>query len=106
MNTKAQVKPVPFPPSASSSSSMLFDPPIPEFSVVQVKLAASVTESYPPVGGPSLIVVIDGQGSVEWNETTSIKSGDVLFVGAETAVKFTCTEGELVLYRAFVEVKE
>ncbi|ESK87995.1 mannose-6-phosphate isomerase [Moniliophthora roreri MCA 2997] len=101
-----QVKPVPFPPSSSSSTSALFDPPIPEFSVVQVKLAVSATESHPPVGGPSLIVVIDGQGSVEWNGTTSIKSGDVLFVGAETAIKFTCTEGELVLYRAFVEAKE
>ncbi|KAK7062864.1 Mannose-6-phosphate isomerase [Paramarasmius palmivorus] len=101
-----QVKPTPFPPSSISNASSLYDPPIPEFSVVEVKLATSASESHPAIGGPSLIVVVDGQGSVESKETTPIKRGDVLFVGAETDVKFACSDGELTLYRAFVEVKE
>ncbi|KIK55490.1 hypothetical protein GYMLUDRAFT_248543 [Collybiopsis luxurians FD-317 M1] len=105
--TRHRVQPTSFPPSSttSSSASTLYDPPIPEFSVVQVKLDNQAKESHPPVKGPSLTVVIEGKGVVSWvqggQETLHIGKGDVFFVGADTAIEL---EGEgLVLYRAFVE---
>ncbi|KAE9402731.1 mannos-6-phosphate isomerase [Gymnopus androsaceus JB14] len=77
-------------PSPSSTTSTLYDPPIPEFSVVQVKLEGQVKETHPPVQGPSLTVVTEGKGV-----------GDVFFIGADTGIQL---EGEgLALYRAFVE---
>ncbi|KAJ4490329.1 mannose-6-phosphate isomerase [Lentinula aciculospora] len=108
--TRHRVQPLPFPPSTASSPSIstLYDPPIPEFSVVQVKLASQAKteakEIHPPMNGPSLTVVIEGNGMVSWGEgqnSLQIVKGDVFFVGADTGIQF---EGEdLVLYRAFVE---
>lgn len=103
--TKHRVQPSPFPPSASSSitNSILYDPPIPEFSVIQVKLDRQVKETHPPVQGPSLTVVTEGKGVVTYGEgeTLEVEKGDVFFIGADTDIQL---EGEgLVLYRAFVE---
>ncbi|KAJ4495317.1 mannose-6-phosphate isomerase [Lentinula lateritia] len=99
-----RVQPSTFPPSVTSSASTLYDPPIPEFSVVGVKLQIQLKESHPPLKGPSLTVVTEGKGVVSWNkgqDTLQIGRGDVFFVGAETGIQF---EGQdLVLYRAFVE---
>ncbi|KAJ3746460.1 mannose-6-phosphate isomerase [Lentinula detonsa] len=100
--TRHRVQPSPFPPSSTTSVSTLYDPPIPEFSVVQVRLDSQAQESHPPVKGPSLTVVTKGKGMVSWNgDTLQIERGDVFFIGADTGVQL---EGEdLVLYRAFVE---
>ncbi|KAK7460918.1 Mannose-6-phosphate isomerase [Stygiomarasmius scandens] len=101
------VKPSPFPASSTSVKSELYDPPIPEFSVVQVKLSGEkLDETHPPVDGPSLTVVTEGNGIVRWDEnggqSLDIKQGDVFFVGADTEVKLS-GDG-LILYRAFVEI--
>ncbi|KAJ3768858.1 mannose-6-phosphate isomerase [Lentinula raphanica] len=102
--TKHRVQPSPLPVSSTASPSMLYDPPIPEFSVVQVDLKDQARESHSPVKGPSLVVVTKGKGVLSWNEgqdTLQIEKGDVIFIGAYTSVLF---EGEgMVLYRAFVE---
>lgn len=100
--TEHQVKPTTF---RSSSVSTLYDPPIPEFSVVQVKLEASGKEIHPALKGPSLIVVTQGAGAVAWRSSQDglkIGLGDVLFIGADTEVNFKAND-ELVLYRAYVE---
>jgi len=101
------VKPSPFPASSTSVESELYDPPIPEFSVVQVKLSGEKSdETHPPVDGPSLTVITEGNGVVRWDEdgeqSLDIKQGDVFFVGAGTEIKLS-GDG-LVLYRAFVEI--
>lgn len=100
--TRHRVQPSPFPSTAVSKASTLYDPPIPEFCVVQVKLESESKETHPAVQGPSLTVVTEGKGVVMWNqETLTIEKGDVFFVGANTGIQL---EGEgLVLYRAFVE---
>ncbi|KAL0579898.1 Mannose-6-phosphate isomerase [Marasmius crinis-equi] len=98
-----KVTPSSFPESSQSSASTLYDPPIPEFSVVQVKLKGS-QESHPAVPGPSIVVVVQGQGTVKWEgDRLEIKNGDVFFIGADTGVEFASTGGdELVMYRAYV----
>lgn len=98
--SRHQVQPTPF----SSSVSTLYDPPIPEFSVVQVKLGAGATESHRAVEGPSLAVITEGEGVVSWRDASlNVGTGVVIFIGAGTEVSFA-TDSGIVLYRALVEV--
>ncbi|KAI0946522.1 hypothetical protein AcW1_009963 [Taiwanofungus camphoratus] len=86
----------------------LYDPPIPEFSVLRVALSSGKTESHRPIDGPSIAIVTEGKGTVEWDSggNLDIAEGDVLFIGAGTSVKLVATNdvGQLAVYRAFVEV--
>lgn len=92
----------------SSSFSTLYDPPIPEFSVTQVKLPSGQKEYHDAIRGPSVAIVTEGKGRVNWgsdSEGFGIGVGDVFFVGAGIRVDFEASGvGELVIYRAFVEV--
>jgi mannose-6-phosphate isomerase len=93
---------------SSSSSSVLYDPPAPEFSVVQVKLSPQQAETHRPIDGPSVAIVTGGRGSVEWDTGAKLEVGlgDVYIIGAGIGVVFN-SEGkeDFVVYRAFVEVK-
>ncbi|KAJ7493348.1 mannose-6-phosphate isomerase [Mycena galericulata] len=100
--SKHVVDPAPF---HSSAASTLYDPPIPEFSVVQAVLAAGTTETHPTVAGPSIAIVTDGAGFVSWTgapKGLEIGQGEVFFIGADTEVSFSSASG-LTVYRAFVE---
>ncbi|KAJ8497088.1 hypothetical protein ONZ45_g12204 [Pleurotus djamor] len=98
---KHVVKPATF---GSTSSSTLYDPPIPEFSVIQLVLEAGSTETHRAIGGPSVAIVTEGKGTINWDDQSlSLNNGDVFFVGASVQVKFTTSDG-FVAYRAFVEV--
>lgn len=108
--TSHTVKPTLFHPSESSPVvSTLYDPPIPEFSVVQIDLPGGGKETHPGVDGPSLIVVTEGAGSVSWSSpdpgSLKVGLGDVFFVGAGTQVEFSNESERLVMYRALVEAK-
>jgi mannose-6-phosphate isomerase len=88
-----------------STASTLYDPPIPEFSVVQVVVSAAANESHPAVAGPSIAIVTNGAGSVKWSgapSTLDITQGEVFFIGADTEISFSSASG-LTVYRAFVE---
>ncbi|KAG6895628.1 hypothetical protein C0992_000301 [Termitomyces sp. T32_za158] len=110
--TKHYVSPSPFSPTTTTtgSPSTLYDPPIPEFSVVQLKLAPRGEEKHRPVMGPSIMIVTDGEAVVRWElegrkeRMLNVGLGDVVFVGAGTEVRFEAGDGEFVVYRAFVEV--
>ena len=111
--SKHVVEPRPkhFPRSVSPSSfSTLYDPPIPEFSVIQVKLPSGEKECHDEIKGPSIAIVTQGKGKVSWrigSESLDIGLGDVFFVGAGTRIDFEANGvGELVVYRAFVEIDE
>ncbi|KAG5640358.1 hypothetical protein DXG03_009091 [Asterophora parasitica] len=99
----------PSPFSGSSGASSLYDPPVPEFSVVQVALGADIDEAHKAVDGPSIAIVTDGSGTIRWgtddSERLDLGLGDVFFVGAETEVSVKAGGEGLVLYRAFVEAE-
>ncbi|QRV87230.1 mannose-6-phosphate isomerase [Ceratobasidium sp. AG-Ba] len=107
-----RMKPQDFPSDSSSepdSYTTLYDPPIPEFSVLLTDIPSSKSASHRPLNGPSIFIVTSGSGTLEFNsgsDKTEIKSeGEVWFVGAGTGVKFTAGSTGLVLYRAFVEAQ-
>lgn len=106
-SSKHVVKPLPI---FQSSVSTLYDPPIPEFSVIQVKLPSGAKECHDEIRGPSIAIVTEGKGKVSWGlegEALDIGLGDVFFVGAETRIELEANDaGEFVIYRAFVEIDE
>jgi mannose-6-phosphate isomerase len=100
-------KHVVFASSFSSPSSVLYDPPVPEFSVVQVKLPPQEAETHRSIDGPSVAIVTGGEGAIEWNtkERLEVGLGDVFVIGAGTRAGFKSGGKEdFVLYRAFVEI--
>jgi mannose-6-phosphate isomerase len=59
---------------------MLYDPPVPEFSVLQIKIDPWVTESHPAVDGSSIAIITKGEGTIGWGDDQSqnVSKGSVL----------------------------
>lgn len=98
----------PRPLGADSRFSTLYDPPIPEFAVIKIDIPAGELERHLKFNGPSITIVIEGKGSVDWDEgETNLKlgTGDVFYVGAGTDINLRADGDRLVLYRAFVEIQ-
>ncbi|KIM84044.1 hypothetical protein PILCRDRAFT_424610 [Piloderma croceum F 1598] len=104
--SKHTVQPTPF---HSSNVTMLYDPPVPEFSVLQIKIDPGVTESHPVVDGPSIAIITEGEGTIGWGDdqqSLNVSKGSVLFVAAGSELKMKAGEkgtGPLLIFRAFVE---
>ncbi|KAH7926686.1 mannose-6-phosphate isomerase [Leucogyrophana mollusca] len=100
--TNHMVKPTKF-----SQSTLSYDPPIPDFTVLEVKVRKGEVESHKAIHGPSIAIVVEGTGSVEWQngeKSLQLSTGNVVFLGAEVAVEFKgVSEGNFTVYRAFVE---
>ena|SRR5438045_3585235 len=85
--------------------SMLYDPPIDEFSVVRTELKIG-EEKMDAVQGPSLIIVTSGHGKlVSKGKDFELKEGSVWFIGAGEEIVLR-SQGEMVTHRAFVEVDD
>ena len=102
--SKHAVFPKPFP---SSSSTTLYDPPIPEFSVLRLELKNGLKEEHQALHGPSIGIVTSGQVKIFWDgeggsEGEELSQGKVFFIGAGTKTIFETQTGAEV-YRAFVE---
>ena len=94
------IQPAPF---RDTKFTTLYDPPIPEFAVLRAVVPAGDAEKHPALNGPSIAIVTEGKGSVQWTGgTLDVSEGDVLFAGAGTDVIFSAT-AEMSIYRAFVE---
>ena len=103
--SKHLVQPVPFAKTSQvSPHTTLYDPPIPEFSVLRVALASSELETHAPIDGPSIAIITEGRGVVGWRqESLEVSEGEVFFVGANTELKLEAQDQNFVVYRAFVE---
>ena len=84
---------------------LLYDPPIEEFSVLATQLEAGQAETHPAIEGPSILIVTDGSGALAYGgeEDGALKAGSVWFVAAGQEVTFKAEGEGLVVYRAFVE---
>ncbi|KAJ3105738.1 Mannose-6-phosphate isomerase, partial [Phlyctochytrium bullatum] len=94
-------------PFKSTKFSRLYDPPIEEFSIVQVELAAGATdvETHPPIDGPSVLIVTDGEGeAVVAGKAAALKKGFVFFVEAGVDVTFKGSAAGLNVFRAYCTI--
>ncbi|KAF2122717.1 mannose-6-phosphate isomeras-like protein [Lophiotrema nucula] len=97
---------------SSSSSSILYDPPIPEFAVVRTALNKSGAKAtFDGIQGPSIVLCTKGTGTISVGpKKEEIKEGYVYFVGATAElVVESATDGEdggegFVTFKAFCEL--
>lgn len=91
---------------SSSSSAILYDPPIEEFSVVKTELNAKRAKAtFEAIEGPSIFICISGKGKISVGpKTEDVNEGYVYFVGA-TAEAVLESEGEgFTTFKAFCEL--
>jgi mannose-6-phosphate isomerase len=94
---------------SSNSSSLLYDPPIEEFSVVRTELMKKGSKAtFEALSGPSIIICTKGEGKISVGpKTEDIKEGYVFFVGATAQCVIESTGGEeMVTFKAFCELEE
>jgi mannose-6-phosphate isomerase len=98
---------------SSSSSSLLYNPPIPEFAVVRTALNKSGAKAtFDAIDGPSIILCTKGKGTISVGpKEERMEEGYVFFVGATAEVVMTsetdAEEGEgMVTFKAFCELED
>jgi len=89
------------PTHSISPHTLIYDPPIPEFTVSRTVLGQNESTELDGVEGPSVLIVTKGEGKVGEVDVTE---GSVLFVGCGELVGVKAGKGEgLEVFRAFVE---
>ncbi|BEJ10771.1 hypothetical protein CspHIS471_0101930 [Cutaneotrichosporon sp. HIS471] len=85
-------------------TTLLYDPPIDEFSVLRVHLARDEMTTHRPIEGPSIAIITNGEALIKWAGSGSIPvaRGDVIFMGAGVEYKWQATQ-DTEAFRAFVE---
>ncbi|KAJ0426636.1 mannose-6-phosphate isomerase [Aspergillus carlsbadensis] len=100
------------PAYSSASSSVLYDPPIEEFSVLKTELRRTGAKAtFDPLTGPSIFICTGGTGKITVGQKTEeVKEGYVFFVGAnaECIVENTGTgaddENVFTTFKAFCDL--
>lgn len=80
---------------------MRYLPPFDEFEVDRCILPQQSTVVYPSSPGPSIFVVMGGEGTMTTSAEETVAEGDVLFAPANTNITIATSSG-LHLYRAGV----
>lgn len=89
-----------------ASTSVLYDPPIAEFSVLQTIFdKADKKQSFDALNGPSIVIVTKGSGllSEKGGAPQAVKAGYVFFIAPGIEVELVSSSDDLTTYRAFVE---
>lgn len=93
---------------SSNSSSLLYDPPIEEFSVVRTALKKNGAKAtFEGLAGPSIVIATSGSGKIGvGSKVEELKEGYVYFVGATAELVIESDSDELVTFRAFCEIDD
>ncbi|RPB12224.1 mannose-6-phosphate isomerase [Morchella conica CCBAS932] len=95
--------------AAAEPTSVLYDPPIDEFSVIKTELKEGQAETFEPIEGPSIVICTSGGGQISVGpKKEKVERGHVYFVGATAKVVLTAEDGQAEpfnTFRAFTEVK-
>ncbi|KAK5713971.1 Mannose-6-phosphate isomerase [Elasticomyces elasticus] len=92
---------------SSSSTAVLYDPPIEEFSVVRAEIKSEGGKvTFEAVEGPSIVICTSGEGRIGvGSKSEELKEGYVYFVGATAELVVESTgSGELVVFKAFCKL--
>ncbi|CAG8473064.1 2511_t:CDS:2 [Cetraspora pellucida] len=106
-SAKSQIlTPIPY---KNSSSSLLYDPPIEEFSVILTNLNTQYQkEFFKGIVGPSIFIITEGKGVLRIeNKSEVLAPGSVFFVGANVPITIELADDceRLISYRAFCALK-
>lgn len=106
---KQKMVPEDFSRSSGAGKSILYNPPIEEFAVLQTILSkAGESRKFGKVEGPSILIVTNGAGSIKLQDgQVELKAGtgNVFFIAPEAEVVLESTEENFISYRAFVEAQ-
>ena len=87
----------------ATKSTLLYDPPIPEFSMLMTNVAAGAKSEHRAINGPSIVLITQGSGALKaGSESMPASMGRVFFVAANTVLTVDASE-PLIMARAFVE---
>ena len=91
---------------SSSSSAILYDPPIEEFSVVRTELKKKGAKaSFEAIAGPSILICTAGEGTISVGpKIEDVKSGFVYFVGATAECVLESQSEDFTTFKAFCEL--
>jgi mannose-6-phosphate isomerase len=89
-------------PERFCKHSLLYNPPIDEFTVIKTELGNGMIEKMPGLNGPSLLLVTQGSGAL--CDSINVKMGDVYFIGADMEVTLKGTSESNLFYRAFCAI--
>jgi mannose-6-phosphate isomerase len=97
-------------PYNNNKLTVLYDPPIEEFSVSMTQInSLEKKEVFDGIPGPSVIIVTDGKGTLKVdNLSESLEPGSVFFVGANVPITIEAeadSSNKLDLFRAFCTSK-
>ncbi|KAL4073845.1 RmlC-like cupin domain-containing protein [Scleroderma yunnanense] len=98
------IKPEPF---LLCKYTTIYDPPIPDFTVLEVDIPQNDVSAHDGLNGPSIAIVTAGSGSIGWmdgDDPVQLLAGSVIFIGANTEVSFRSKDQGMTVYRAFVAV--
>lgn len=100
-----KMKPQTFEKSSGAGKSILYNPPIDEFAVVETTFPTGIgTRHFEGLDGPSIVIVTRGNGFVQSGDVKlKAEPGFVFFIAPETEVEFIATNTDFTTYRAFVE---
>ncbi|MCJ1483794.1 Mannose-6-phosphate isomerase [Schaereria dolodes] len=91
---------------SSSSSAILYDPPIEEFSVVKTVLQKQGAKAtFEAIQGPSIFICTSGHGKIGVGpKVEEVKVGYVYFVGATAEVVLESESDDFTTFKAFCEL--
>jgi len=94
-------------PYLQSSTTVLYNPPIEEFSILRTILSPETvkSETFEGVKGPSIILVTEGNGRIIYDEKSfDACKGSIFFIGADTQISLEAVDSKTVFYRAYSEL--
>ncbi|OUM54705.1 hypothetical protein BVG19_g4125 [[Candida] boidinii] len=104
-----KLKPALFERGSGDAILNLYDPPIDEFSVLQIIFNENkATESFKSIDGPSILIVTEGEGEIKikGSDSSSLpcSEGFVFFIAPNTEIEMSCTsDKKFISYRAYCE---
>jgi mannose-6-phosphate isomerase len=90
------------------NDSLLYDPPIEEFSVLLHHLEHNCSRKVPGLNGPSILISVNGSGEVKCKgESLNVSEGTVWFVSANCDLEIQNVDGQvLTIYQAFCSLND
>lgn len=92
---------------SSSSTAILYDPPIEEFSVVRTELKKKAAKAtFEAIQGPSIFICTNGEGTISVGpKSEEMKAGYVYFVGATAECVLESGDDDFTTFKAFCELQ-